>query len=77
MAKDKGIKGEALEAQEPEGECVMGTGYASKLSSVHQIKVELLKLKAMKITMTLDCCRTPSRGYQFPPNITLLLVKLF
>ena len=37
----------------------MGTGYASRLSSVHQIKVELLKLKARKIMMTLDCCRTP------------------
>ena len=73
MGKDKGIEEKDLEAEEPEGECVLGTGYASKLSSIHHIKLELLKLKAKKIMMTLDCCRTPSReGYKFPPNITLL-----
>ena len=61
MAKDQGIKGKDLEAEEPEGECVLGTGIESKLCSVHQIKVELLKLKAKTIMMTLDCCRTPTR----------------
>ena len=73
MAKDKGIEEKDLEAEEPEGECVLGTGFDCKRSSIHQIKLELLKLKAKKIMMTLDCCRTPTReGYRFPPNITLL-----
>ena len=40
----------------------MGTAYASKLVSVHDIKTELLKLNTKKITMTLDCCRIGSRG---------------
>ena len=73
MAKDKGIEGKDLEAEEPEGECVLGTGYDSKRSSIHHIKLELLKLKAKKIMMTLDCCRTPSReGYEFPLVTDLL-----
>ena len=73
VAKDKGIKGNDLEAAEPEGECILGTGYASKQCSVHQIKLELLMLKAKKIMMTLDCCRTPSReGFEFPPVTDLL-----
>ena len=40
----------------------MGTGYATKLVAVHDIKTELLKLNTKKITMTLDCCRIQSRG---------------
>ena len=40
----------------------MGTGVVSKPSSIHEIKVELNKLNAQKITMTLDCCRTVERG---------------
>ena len=40
----------------------MGTGLVAKASSIHEIKVELNKLKAEKITMTLDCCRTVERG---------------
>ena len=31
-------------------------------SSIHDIKVELNKMNTKKITMTLDCCRTVSRG---------------
>ena len=44
----------------------MGTGYASKLCSVHDIKTELLKLNTKKITMTLDCCRSRPRGARNP-----------
>ena len=44
----------------------MGTGYASKLISVHDVKTELLKLNTKKITMTLDCCRIGSRGARNP-----------
>ena len=44
------------------GECLMGTGPVAKASSIHEIKVELNKMNAKKITMTLDCCRTVSRG---------------
>ena len=50
------------EALDPHGDCVMGTGLASNLSRVHDIKTELLKLNTKKITMTLDCCRIGSRG---------------
>ena len=44
------------------GECLIGTGPVAKASSIHEIKVELNKLNAQKITMTLDCCRTVERG---------------
>ena len=44
------------------GECLMGTGLVAKASSIHEIKVELNKMKTKKITMTLDCCRNVSRG---------------
>ena len=44
----------------------MGTSYANKLCSVHDIKTELLKLNTKKITMTLDCCRIGSRGARNP-----------
>ena len=43
------------------GECVLGSGDIVIPSSVHEIKVELNKMKAQKITMTLDCCRTVTR----------------
>ena len=45
----------------PHGECVIGTSFAFNLSSVHDIKLELLKLNANRITVTLDCCRTVMR----------------
>ena len=51
-----------LTAQMAAGECLMGTGPVAKASSIHEIKVELNKLNAQKITMTLDCCRTVERG---------------
>ena len=44
------------------GECVLGVGFDSTPSSIHDIKVELNKLNAEKITMTLDCCRNIQRG---------------
>ena len=53
---------EKKKALDPNGECLIGTGMASKLSRVHDIKMELLKLNTKKITMTLDCCRIGSRG---------------
>ena len=52
----------ALEAQTSTGECVLGTGVATMATRIHDIKVELNKMNAKKITMTLDCCRTVSRG---------------
>ena len=51
-----------LEAQAATGECVLGVGYSLTASSIHDIKVELNKLDAEKITMTLDCCRNFERG---------------
>ena len=51
-----------MEALDPYGECLIGTGLASKLSSVSSIKTVLLKLNTKKITMTLDCCRDQPRG---------------
>ena len=49
-----------LETRDSAGECVLGIGEIA--SSIHSIKVELNKMKAEKITMTLDCCRNVSRG---------------
>ena len=55
-------RGEQVEqAQEHAGECVLGNGRRGKADSIHDLKLELLKLNTKKITMTLDCCRTPSR----------------
>ena len=51
-----------LTTQMAAGDCLMGTGLVAKASSIHEIKVELNKLNAQKITMTLDCCRTVERG---------------
>ena len=48
-----------LATQESAGECVLGIGGIP--SSIHSIKVELNKMNAEKITMTLDCCRNVSR----------------
>ena len=51
-----------LVTQDPAGECVLGTGVSAITTSIHSIKVELNKIIAEKITMTLDCCRNVSRG---------------
>ena len=48
-----------LAAQDSAGECVLGIGEIA--TSIHRIKVELNKMNAQKITMTLDCCRNVSR----------------
>ena len=50
-----------LKAQTASGECVLGTGVSSHATSIHDIKLELYKMNAEKITMTLDCCRTVLR----------------
>ena len=52
--------GVAMTTQDSAGECVLGIGHIA--SSIHSIKVELNKMNTQKITMTLDCCRTVSRG---------------
>jgi len=52
---------DVLKAQTASGECVLGTGVSSHASSIHEIKVELNKMNAEKITITLDCCRTVLR----------------
>ena len=49
------------QALEPAGECVLGNTRNGKADSIHDLKLELLKLKTKKITMTLDCCRTVTR----------------
>ena len=56
----------ALEALSSTGQCVMGTGMVAVETSVHDIKVELNKMNAEKITMTLDCCRTVTRDTKSP-----------
>ena len=48
-------------AQEASGECVIGNKFGGKADSIHDLKLELLKLKTEKITMTFDCCRTVTR----------------
>ena len=53
-----------LATQDSAGECVLGIGEIP--SSIHSIKVELNKMNAEKITMTLDCCRNVLRGGDFP-----------
>ena len=54
--------GEKLElAQEASGECVIGNKYGGKADSIHDLKLELLKLKTDKITMTFDCCRSVTK----------------
>ena len=58
----EGNKDDLLVAQGATGECVLGVGYDSDPSSIHDIKVELNKLDAEKITMTLDCCRNFGRS---------------
>ena len=45
-----------LTAQNSVGECFLGIGHVA--TSIHSIKVELNKMDAEKITMTLDCDRT-------------------
>ena len=50
-----------LETRDSAGECVLGTGVSTIATSIHSIKVELNKMNAKKITMTLDCCRNVSR----------------
>lgn len=49
-------------AQEPTGECVIGNKYGAKADSIHDLKLELLKMKTDKITMTFDCCRNGTRN---------------
>ena len=53
---------EDKKALDPYGECVVGTNFQSTLSSTHDITLELLKLDTKGITMTLDCCRSVTRG---------------
>ena len=60
--KDPDGDDDTLVAQTSAGECVLGTGVSNTASSIHSIKVELNKMNTQKITMTLDCCRTVSRG---------------
>ena len=56
-------RGETVElAKEASGECVIGNKLGGRADSIHDLKLELLKLKTDKITMTLDCCRTPTRS---------------
>ena len=50
------------QALEPAGECLLGNGRNGRADSIHDIKLELLKLNTQKITMTLDCCRTVTRA---------------
>ena len=52
---------DVLAAETSAGECVLGTGVSNIATSIHSIKVELSKMNAQKITMTLDCCRTVTR----------------
>ena len=58
---DNNEEDDLLKAQTGNGECVLGTGVSSHPSSIHDIKVELNKMNAEKITMTLDCCKTVLR----------------
>ena len=50
---------DVMTAQDSSGECVLGIGDIA--TSIHSIKVELCKMNAQKITMTLDRCRTVLR----------------
>ena len=59
--KNNPIDEDVLKAETSSGECVLGSGAIIMESSIHEIKVELNKMKAQKITMTLDCCRTVTR----------------
>ena len=58
---DKNNPFDVLKAETSSGECVLGSGDIIIASSIHEIKVELNKMNAQKITMTLDCCRTVTR----------------
>ena len=58
--RDSVEEDDAFMALNSSGECVLGIGHMA--FSIHSIKVELSKMNAEKITMTLDCCRTVSRG---------------
>jgi len=49
-------------AKEASGECVIGNKLGGRSDSIHDLKLELLKLKTDKITVTLDCCRTVTRS---------------
>ena len=56
-------RGEMVElAKEASGECVIGNKLGGRADSIHDLKLELLKLKTDKITMTLDCCRNVTRS---------------
>ena len=56
-------RGETVElAKEASGECVIGNKLGGRADSIHDLKLELLKLKTDKITMTLDCCRNVTRS---------------
>ena len=55
-------RGEQVEqAVEHAGECVLGNTRTGKADSIHDLKLELLKLNTEKITMTFDCCRNVTR----------------
>ena len=49
------------QALEPAGECVLANGRKGRADSIHNIKLELLRLNTERITITLDCCRTVTR----------------
>ena len=70
-----GIEIEDKKAKDPHGECVIGTGRANVLSSVHDLKLELLKLKTKYITMTLDCCRTVERNAVIYLQLVIWILK--
>ena len=53
---------EVEQAQEPSGECIIANNN-SKADSIHDVKIELLRFNTEKITITLDCCRTVTRGF--------------
>ena len=54
-------------AKEPHGQVVVANT-SNQIDSVHDLKLELLKLKTEKLTLTLDCCRAVS--YRSDESVT-------
>ena len=64
---------DVMTAQDSSGECVLGIGEIA--TSIHSIKVELSKMNAQKITMTLDRCRTVLRDVSFVVKLRYLHIS--
>jgi hypothetical protein len=58
-------------ALNPTGGCMIGS--TGQLYSVHDLKLELLKCKPEKLTLTLDCCR--NKAFMFRGDLPCVRLR--